>query len=186
MKRVLLFVAGCVFIGLATSVLSAKQKPEEQLMKNFELIHKPSMLMIGIECRTSNDSNAAPHDIPRLWEKFYSEGMQSLIPNKASEEVIALYCDYEGDHTKPYTCLIGCPVRSLDQIPVGMVGKEIPASTFAVFHPAGEFPKSLIETWGAIWHSDLKRTYTGDYELYGPKFASPSQEVDVLIAVEGE
>lgn len=151
-------------------------------MNNFEVIHKPRMMVIGIACRTSNDPNAGPQDIPRLWQRFYSEDVLSKIPNKASEDVIALYCDYEGDHTKPYSCVIGCPVSSLDQIPPGLVGKVVPASTFALFHAVGEFPKSLIETWGAIWQSDLKRTYIGDYEVYGQKFAS-SKEVDVLVAI---
>lgn len=155
-------------------------------MKNFEVIYKPHMIVIGIECRTSNDNNAGPHDIPRLWQKFYSEDVLSKIPNKASEEVIALYCDYEGDHTKPYSCVIGCPVTSLDQIPSGLVGKLIPASTFAVFHAIGEFPKSLIKAWNTIWQSNLKRTYTGDYEVYGQKFTSPLKEVDVLVAIEGK
>ncbi len=153
-------------------------------MQNFTLIHKPRMRVIGVECRTSNNPAAGPKDIPQLWQKFYAEGVQGKIPNRASEEVIALYCDYEGDYTKPYSCVIGCFVNSLDQIPEGMVGKIIPESTFALYRATGDFPKSLIDTWGNIWRSDLKRTYAGDYEVYGRKFAGASKEVDVLIAIE--
>ncbi len=112
-------------------------------MKNFTKVHKPSMMVIGIECRASNSASAAPQDIPQLWQKFYAEEIQSKIPNKVSEEVIALYCDYEGDYTEPYSCVIGCPVSSLGHIHPGMVGKMVPAATFAIFHAAGDFPKSL-------------------------------------------
>lgn len=153
-------------------------------MQNFTRVHKPRIAIIGIECRTSNDSNAGPKDIPLLWQKFYAENIQSKIPNKASDEVIALYCDYEGDYTQPYSCVIGCAVNSLDQIPEGMVGKVVPESTFALYHATGDFPKSLIDTWGNIWHSNLKRTYAGDYEVYGHKFSATSKEVDVLVAIE--
>jgi predicted transcriptional regulator YdeE len=52
-----------------------------------------------------------------------------------------------------------CFSVDLDQIPAGMVGKMVPESTFALYRAAGDFPKSLIDTWGNIWHSNLKRTY---------------------------
>jgi predicted transcriptional regulator YdeE len=157
---------------------------KESLMHTISTTHKPSMMIIGIECRTSNKENAASQDIPRLWQQFYAEDIQSKIPNATSNEVIALYCDYEGDYTQPYSCVIGCAVHSLEQIPVGMVGKVIPASHFAHFRATGEFPKSLIDTWVRIWNSSLKRTYVGDYEVYGQRFSAIPKEVDVWVAVE--
>lgn len=154
-------------------------------MPAYVTVQRPVLMVIGIECRTSNDPDAAPQDIPLLWQKFYAEEIYNKVPNKASEEVIALYCDYEGDYTQPYSCVIGCPVSSLEQIPDGMVAKTIPAATFAVYKAAGEFPKSLIDTWGLIWSSPLKRTYVGDFEVYGKGFSGPSKEVEVLVAIEG-
>lgn len=155
-------------------------------MKKYTVIEKPSSTIVGIECRTSNSPEAAPQDIPKLWEKFYSECILDQIPNKASNEIIALYCDYEGDYTKPYSLVIGCSVNSLNVIPKGMVAKTIPAGSYAVFKATGEHPKALIETWGQIWQqADLQRTYTGDYEAYNEKFFSKSpQEIDVYIAVQ--
>jgi len=100
---------------------------------------------------------------------------------------VALYCDYEGDYTQPYSLVIVCPVSSLDNIPEGMVAKTIPAGSYAVFRAIGEYPASLIETWGNIWQTELKRTYTGDYEFYGEKFvSSESKEVEVFMAIEQE
>lgn len=156
-------------------------------MKDYTMVQKPSINVIGIECRTSNAPEAGPQDIPRLWGQFYSEGSIHKIPNKASEVIIALYCDYESDHTGPYSLVIGCPVTSLDTIPEGMVAKTIPAGSYALFRAIGEYPASLIATWGTVWQTKLKRTYTGDYEFYGEKFSSGSpQEVEVYIAIEKE
>ncbi len=152
-----------------------------------KVVQKSAVLGIGIDCRTSNAPEAGPQDIPNLWGKFYNEDIINRIPNKISNEVIALYCDYEGDYNQPYSVVIGCSVSSIDTIPEGMVAKTIPASSYAVFTAVGEYPASLIKTWGNIWkESDLKRTYAGDFELYGDKFVSRSpQEVEVYIGING-
>lgn len=154
-------------------------------MGSYEVVQKPAIQVIGIDCRTSNAPEAEPQDIPKLWRRFYGEDIVNRIPNKTSNEVIALYCDYEGDYTQPYSVVIGCAVSSVDTIPEGMVAKTIPASSYAVFRAIGEHPKALIETWGEIWQEpDLERTYTGDYELYNEQFFLNSpQEVAVYIAV---
>jgi predicted transcriptional regulator YdeE len=155
-------------------------------MLPFKTIEKPMMMVMGIECRTSNDSDAGPKDIPKLWQQFYSEGVLAKIPNKASNEVIALYCDYEGDFTQPYSCVIGCSVTSIAEVPEGMVVKTVPTSQFAVFEVSGEFPKSLVDTWGLIWGSSLERSYEGDYEVYGKEFTlEPSKEMKVYVAIKG-
>lgn len=153
-------------------------------MQNHEIQRHP-MMMIGIACRTSNAPEAGPYDIPKLWERFYSENISAQIPNKISNEIVALYCDYEGDYTQPYSLVIGCPVSSLDAVPEGMVAKVIPAASYTIFRAVGEHPASLIEAWGKVWQANLKRTYTFDYEVYGDKFFSGSpKEVSVYIAIE--
>lgn len=157
-------------------------------MRNHTIVQKPALSVIGITCRTSNAPAEGPHDIPKLWGKFYSEDILNRIPNRVSDEVVALYCGYEGDYTQPYSIVIGCPVSSFDVIPEGMVAKTIPAGSYALFRAVGDYPKSLVDTWGEIWQqSNLKRTYTGDYELYGEKFVSGSpKEVEVFIGIESE
>lgn len=168
------------------SAINETHFTKENAMKNYTTIQKPSILVMGIECRTSNAPEAGPHDISKLWKRFYNEDILSKIPNKASNEVFALYCDYEGDYTQPYSLVIGCPVSSFDVIPEGMITKIIPSGSYAIFRAIGEHPKSVIETWGKIWQQpNLNRTYTGDYEVYGDKFISGSpKEVDVYIAIE--
>jgi predicted transcriptional regulator YdeE len=153
-------------------------------MKNYSIIKKPSQMFVGITCRTSNESHRAPKDIPALWHRFYNEKIASLIPNKASDEIVSLYFDYEKDHTGPYTCLVGCPVTSLENIPASLVAKKLQESLFALYSVKGEFPKVLIAAWQEIWQSDLKRSYSGDYELYGDNFfKGKPPEASIFIAL---
>lgn len=154
-------------------------------MKIFTTTEKPAMMVMGIACRTSNTPEGAPNDIPKLWGRLYGEDVISRIPNKASSDVIALYCDYEGDYTKPYTCVIGCPVTSVDNVPEGMVAKVLPASSYVLFQAVGEHPQAVMQAWANVWQTNLDRTYTGDFEVYGQKFAATPQEVEVYVAVKG-
>lgn len=155
-------------------------------MEKYTIDEKPSLVIVGIECRTSNSPEAAPKDIPKHWERFISENIAARISHKSSNDIIALYCDYEGDYTKPYSLVIGCAVNSIDAVPEGMVVKKIPAGSYAAFQAVGKHPETIVKTWGDIWsEASLSRTYTGDYEVYGEGFFSKSpQEIPVFIAVK--
>lgn len=151
---------------------------EEDLMA----IRKPEMTIVGIACRTSNET--AMQDIPAHWAKFFSDQVASQVPHKLSDEIFALYCDYEGDYTQPYTLVIGYNTSGVDEIPKGLVAKVIPASNYAQFTATGAFPESVIQTWGKIWQSNLARTYTGDFEIYGEAFKGPDKQVDICISIQ--
>ena len=151
---------------------------------DFTVVEKPSFMVIGIACRTCNESYEAMHDIPKLWEQFFKETCQGRIPNRISEEIVALYCDYEKDHTKPYTLIIGCGVPSLEVIPKGMVGKVVPASKYALFQAKGDQPRTLIDTWISIWQMDLERTYLGDFEIHHLDFGHNPRTIDVFVGIK--
>ncbi|MGG7437490.1 GyrI-like domain-containing protein [Chryseobacterium arthrosphaerae] len=142
--------------------------------------------VIGIAVRTTNENNQAAKDIPVLWEKFMSEDILNAIPNKIDTVVYSIYTDYEKDHTKPYTTVLGCKVENLDHIPEGMVGKSFEGGNYIRFTPKGNLAEGLvINEWNKIWNMDLGRVFTADFEIYGEKARNPSEaEVDILIAVE--
>ena len=76
-------------------------------------------------------------------------------------------------------------MSSTESIPSGLVLKNLPKTSYAVFTAIGEHPKALIETWENIWNSNLKRTYSGDFELYEENFLLKDiQKVEVYIAIE--
>ena len=150
-------------------------------MKSYKIIFKPTLIVVGIECRTSNDPEHGPLEIPKLWENFFLQNISHKIPNKLSEDIIALYCNYETDHNGPYSLIIGHAVEPFDKLPEGLVSKVIPAGPYAVFRAMGEQPRSLINTWHHIWQlKELKRTYTGDYEVHN---LSQADQIEVFVAI---
>lgn len=142
--------------------------------------------VIGIAVRTTNENNQAAKDIPVLWEQLMKENIVENIPNKIDNAVYSIYTDYEKDHTKPYTTILGCKVASLDHIPEGMVGKSFDGGDYVKFTPKGNLAENLvINEWIKIWNMDLGRIFTADFEIYGEKAMNPEDaEVDILIAVQ--
>lgn len=142
--------------------------------------------IIGISVRTTNENQQAAKDIPALWEKFMSESSMEKIPNKISNDIYCIYTEFEKDHTKPYTTILGCKVDSLDEIPAGMVVKKVEEATYSKHIAKGNIQEgSVYNEWVKIWNSDLKRTFTNDIEIYGEKSMNPTNtEVDIFVAVE--
>ena len=138
--------------------------------------------VVGIPLRTSNDT--AMQEIGVHWQKFYATGVLGNISDKANDSVVALYTDYESDHTKPYTLILGARVNHAAgapaDMPEDMIAKKIPAAKYAVFPVTGEMPAAIPETWMRIWNTELDRTYVGDFELYENQ---PSGEMAVSIYV---
>lgn len=141
--------------------------------------------VIGIKVRTTNENGQAGQDIQALWAKFMTEDIANQIPNKIEGTLYCIYTDYEKDHTKPYTTILGCKVANLDNIPYGMVGKIVETATYTQFIAKGNLMQGVVfAEWLKIWNSDLDRTYTSDFEVYGTKTQNPeSAEVDIFIAV---
>jgi len=145
-----------------------------------------SFNLIGIAIKTTNENGQAAKDIPALWNTFMTENILSKIPNKINDNIYSLYTDYEGDHSKPYTTIIGCKVEHLNTIPEGMIGKPFNGGNYTKFTTKGDLTKGLIiNEWHKIWNMDLKRLYTADFEIYGEKAQNPNDaEVDLFIAIK--
>lgn len=142
--------------------------------------------VIGIAVRTTNENNQAATDIPALWNTFFTEGIAEKIPGRTDQSVYSIYTDYEKDHTRPYTTILGCRVANLGNIPEGMVGKTIEGGTYTAFTAKGKLDEGIVyNEWVKIWNSELERTYTSDFEVYGPKAQDPANaEIDIFIAVK--
>jgi len=138
------------------------------------------MKVIGVSIRTTNAD--FQKIVGGIWEKFFRE--EGKIPRK-NEELLGLYTDYETDYTGPFTYMIGYEVESLDNIPQGLVGIELDPSPYAVFTAKGEFPQSMKDAWGEIWNSNLNRSYTTDFEIYGKNInLQTNPEVKICIALK--
>ena len=159
------------------------------LLKNYLVLQCKiiDMKIIGIETRTTNQNGQAMKDIGGLWNRFFSENIQSKILNAVNSNVYAIYTDYESDYTGEYTTLLGLEVSSLDEIPSGLVGREFPKQNFKRFLAKGAMPQAVAEAWQKIWEQDkeLNRLYQYDYELYTEKSQQGDlSEVEIFIGVK--
>jgi predicted transcriptional regulator YdeE len=144
----------------------------EAIMQTKEAIQttvlsKP-VWIIGLELRTSND--VAFETIPAHWGRFMGENILNQIPNRASDNVYAVYTNYQNpgvNNEGIYSCVIGAAVKDTSQIPDGLVAISLPASAYQVV-PV-ERANLVVEAWQEIWQQDTsKRTFIADAECYYP------------------
>src|ERR1700733_309936 len=102
----------------------ANQKTQiQRIGMILPIVHQKEKLFIGFELRTNNEECSLA--MPAHKDKFFQEDIISKIPNKIDGNILALYTDYEGDQTQPYSWILGCEVTSLEHVPQGLVGKVI-------------------------------------------------------------
>lgn len=169
--------------GLAFSWVYCDDKTIQGATMNQTIEYQKEKFFIGLELRTNNEECSLAMSAHK--DKFFQKNIPSIIPNKIDDNILALYTDYEGDYTKPYSWILGCEVSSLEQVPEGLVGKVIPDSKYAVYTTKGGFPQGLIAAWQDIWKSNLPRSYTSDFEVYRSDFdPQHNPEIKVYIAIE--
>ncbi len=129
--------------------------------------------VIGISTRTVNTNGQSAIDIEALWQKFWTNDIQAEIPNKISNDIYAIYTDYESDFTGLYTTMIGVVVNNLEDIPLGMVGLTIETDTYQEIFSKGKMPEAIGKTWVGIWKDtelNAKRAYKADFTIHGEKY----------------
>lgn len=143
--------------------------------------------IIGISVKTTNKDNQAAQDIGKLWQRFYEENLFEKIPNKLSDDIYSIYTDYKSDFTDEYTTIIGMQVKSLENVPAGLIGRQFPSDNFEKITAIGPMPKAIVDVWTDIWKRDkeLNRKYTYDFEVYGEKSRNgENSEVEIYIATK--
>ncbi|MGV4413563.1 GyrI-like domain-containing protein [Chryseobacterium sp. T1] len=138
--------------------------------------------IVGISTRTTNENGQSAKDIEILWEKFWGEDIQKQIPNKISDDIYAVYTNYESDFTGFYDTIVGLPVSSLDSIPDGFVGLTIEATTYQKFISKGKMPEAIFNTWLEIWDNqelNTKRAYKADFTIHGKNYYNEGNEAEV-------
>jgi predicted transcriptional regulator YdeE len=132
--------------------------------------NKPTKLdefkIIGISVRTSNLNAQSQQDIGALWSLFMKDHLIEKIPCKVKEHIYCVFTDYENDQNGAYTTVIGCPVKTLDEIPPGFIGITIPTCNYLVYKSQGKIPDCVLTTWKHIWSAKIDRKYIADFDVY--------------------
>ncbi len=150
---------------------------------NTQILEK--FYVIGIAIRTTNENEQSATDIPKLWQTFFAENNIAKIPNKIDSSIYCMYTDYEKDHTKPYTTILGCRVENLNHVPENMVGKMVEKTTYNKYTAKGNLAENVVfNEWVKIWNIESSRAFTTDFEVYGEKAQNPENaEVEIFIAL---
>lgn len=141
--------------------------------------------VVGIAVKTQNAVGKAEVDIPKLWERFMTENILTQIPNKVNNDVYCVYTNYDGDQSAPYTTVLGCKVKSIDDIPNGMTGITIDTNIYEHYVATGKvFESIVINEWVKIWQLGLNRTYFADFEVYAEGVDYNNARIDIFVGVK--
>jgi len=143
------------------------------------------LIGLSLPAKTTNEMGQSGIDCGNLWQKFEKENYAGKIPNKLSDEILAVYHHYEGDHTRPFSYFIGCKVEAETEIPEGLDGLLIPKGLYQKIIAAGKMPDCVINTWKEIWNSDIPRAYKADFEVYDERSKDWNNAiVDIFVSTE--
>lgn len=150
------------------------------------MIHtKDALKLVGLRLngKTTNQNNQSGKDCGSLWQKFETEKIFDLIPEKLSNEVYAVYFDYEKDETAPFSYFIGCKVPENSDTPSELQTLVIPAQTYTKLTAKGKMTACITDTWKEIWDSDIQRKFAFDFEVYDERSRDWNDaEVDIYIS----
>ena len=146
----------------------------------------------GLSVRTSNSLEASPHGkIPVVWQQLFEMSIGQSIPNKVSDDIYAVYTDYESDHTGDYTYVLGYCVPSIEDLAKRYTIAEVPGGEYAVIaSDTGPVRQIVPGIWQKIWAmtpDELQgtRAYRADFELYDRRAQNPSAaQIDVFVGLK--
>lgn len=145
----------------------------------------------GFTARTNNAQEMSDKGkIGDIWQDFLHPSVVSQIPNRVGLDLIAVYTDYESDHTGPYTYLLGLPVSDGDAVPANLTVKQIFAGRYAVISSErGPIHEIVPRIWQHIWSMGPEelggtRAFKTDYEIYDQRTADPENaQIDVYVGL---
>lgn len=150
---------------------------------NPRVEQQEAFTVIGISVRTSNAKERQDSQIGKQWGRLMEENLLATIPNRADQNIVAVYTDYASDANGEYTFVLGARVNKADQVPGGMVVKHVVPGRYAVFtSERGPMQQVVVATWMRIWNTPKEqpggdRAYKTDFELYDQRAQNPADSV---------
>jgi predicted transcriptional regulator YdeE len=143
--------------------------------------------LVGLKLKgkTTNQNDQSSRDCGNLWQKFEKDRIFDLVPDKLSNEVYAVYFDYEKDETAPFSYFIGYKVDQHSETPEHLEVLMIPAQERTKFTAKGVMTDCVTNTWKEIWNSDIQRKFGFDFEVYDERSQDWSNaEVDIYVSTQ--
>tara|TARA_R110001592_G_scaffold29350_9_gene106603 strand:- start:22856 stop:23353 length:498 start_codon:yes stop_codon:yes gene_type:complete len=159
--------------------MSAQSAQNYEVKAGLETL--PAFSVVGLSAIISGNDKAS-EEINVLWQSFFEQSIGQDVDNRVNDVIYAVYSDYEGDHTQPYRVTIGYKIAGEPLCKDHLHHVEVKEADYAMMSAAGEQPKALIDTWTAVWQSDLDRKFETDFEVYGQRFFEEGVH-EVLVAI---
>lgn len=140
-----------------------------------EIIQLPAMKIVGIANRYSDGDLS----LPKLWSGF--RPYRNNIPNRVGSDFFGIYESYqENEDETEFVYICSAQVSSFDDVPEGMISRELSAQTYARFShkgPINKLEESLKYIWGS-WLPKSKYEYNDrpDFELLPNDYNGASEE----------
>lgn len=182
--------AGTALVAALCSIVAFSEMHKDTDM-NPKAVQQDEFTVVGIAVRTSNAEQMTPaRPIGKQWERLMGEGLLAAIPNKADGKIVALYSEYANDEDGQYTYLLGARVKKAENLPAGMVAKNVPAGRYAVFtSERGPVEKVVVDLWRRVWATPKNelggdRNYKADFEVYDERARNPADAVvDLFVGI---
>ena len=143
------------------------------------------LLGIKLDRKTTNENGQSGKDCGELWQYFMENNIFSLIPHKNSDNIYAVYYEYESDEKGLFSYFIGCRVAGDTVKPADLDEVIIPRQTYHKITAKGPMPDCVAEAWRNIWNPPLNRRFGYDFEVYGERSRDWSKaEVDIFLSVK--
>ena len=150
-----------------------------------EIIEQPAMKIVGID----NEYEDGDLSLPKLWSGF--RPYKDKIPNRVGNHFFGIYENYqEQEDVTRFVYICSAQVENFEQVPEGMITRELAAHTYARFTHVGPIA-NLEETLKYIWgswlpKSDYEYADKPDFELLPASFngADPNNKMYLNIPVK--
>ena len=153
-----------------------------------KIVQLPQIFCIGVPYYGDNKNG----EIPATWPRFNS--LSGQIKNKKEPRIHLGVETYtvEFESQRKWFYLAAVEVTTLDEIPVQLVGKILPANRYAVFTHQGKLPGQIAETFRYIYgewlpSSGYKQAAPYYLERYDTRFKGPDNEeshTDICIPIQ--
>ena len=142
---------------------------------------KEAVKIVGVELRTNN--NEAAETIPAFWKKFYDENLLTLLTDKESVDLYAVYTNYEDagySSEGQYSLIIGITSDEFSKDDKDLAEAVLPQQEYMVFSVSDNKVDNVDKTWQAILKNKIiERTFDVDYECY-----RSNGYIDVVVGVK--
>lgn len=151
----------------------------------MEHVQLEGFKIIGVPVKTSRKFGKVVIDVGLTWLRFELAESYYKIPNKISDNMYVVYIDREEKFDGDFTAIVCCAVSSFDEMPDGMVGREIDGGQYRKYVTHGRAIEAIASKWKEIWEEDNKnlKTHSTDFEIYKGGYPLNLGEVDVEIYV---